>query len=324
MPGRYVETRYELEFGLRYDYKHYLVKKFIDNTTLITPEFNFNNVTASAGVLFNLQNGWALRSNLGTAWRAPHVNELFSEGLHHGSAAIEEGRDDLVSEKAVKWISSIEKATSRYNVDVSAYYNLITDYIYLRPEDVSLTIRGAFPVFRYTQTDASFYGLDANITYALTERLEWINKLSLIRAIDRNTDSPLINIPANRLQTGLTFNLPEGRLREPFVSFSADIVDRQRNAPRIVTIAEVREAKQTDTDLFAADDSVFDFIAPPAGYVNFNLSGGFKLNLFAHELNVFMSVDNLFNNSFRDYLNRFRYYADDLGRNISLKINYNF
>lgn len=322
--GRYVESAYELEFGIRYDHKHYLVKKFDENNVLIEPEFDFDNVTGSVGVLLYLNNGWELRSNVGTAWRAPHVNELFSEGLHHGSAAIEEGRDDLVSEKAVKWISSIEKTAVKYAVDASVYYNLISDYIYLRPEDVSLTIRGAFPIFRYTQTDASFYGLDANVTYALTDRVEWVNKLSLIRANDRENNSALINIPANRLQSGLTFSFRDGRLKVPFVSVSADLVDEQRNAPRVVSIAEVRAAGESDTDLFAADQSVFDFTAPPAGYINLNLSGGFKLNLFENEMNLFLSIDNLLNNSYRDYMNRFRYYADDLGRNISLKINYSF
>ncbi|GAB5522591.1 MAG: TonB-dependent receptor [Roseivirga sp.] len=319
--GRYVETRYELEFGLRYDFKHYLVRKFDTNNQLIRPEFDFNNITGSAGIVLNLAKGWELRSNLGTAWRAPHVNELFSEGLHHGSAAIEEGRDNLVSEKAIKWISSIEKNTARYSIDVSAYYNLINDYIYLRPEDVALTIRGAFPVFRYNQTDAHFIGLDANVSYLVGDRVEWTNKLSLIRAMDRANNSPLINIPANRLQSGFTYKFDDGKLNKPFVTFTADLVDRQRNAPRVVSIADVRVS---DTDLFVADQSIFDFLDVPAGYVNFNLSGGFKTELFSNELNVFVSVENLLNNSYRDYLNRFRYYADDMGRNISLKINYNF
>lgn len=319
--GRYVETRYELEFGLRYDFKHYLVKKFDRNNQLIRPEFDFNNITGSAGIVLNLSKGWELRSNLGTAWRAPHVNELFSEGLHHGSAAIEEGRDDLVSEKAIKWISSIEKNATRYSIDVSAYYNLINDYIFLRPEDVALTIRGAFPIFRYNQTDAHFMGLDANLLYLLNDKLEWTNKLSLIRAIDKENDSPLINIPANRLQSGLTYKFSDGRLQEPFISVSADFVDRQRNAPRVVSISEIRAS---DTDLFATDQSIFDFLEVPEGYVNLNVSGGFKTSMFDNELNVFVSVENLLNNSYRDYLNRFRYYADDLGRNISLKINYNF
>ena len=321
---RYVEDRYELEFGLRYDFKHYLVKRFDRQNNLLKPEFDFNNFTGSVGVLFNLTRGWTLRSNVGTAWRAPHVNELFSEGLHHGSAAVEEGNENLESEKAIKWITSLEKTTERFNIEIAAFYNYITDFIYLRPEDITLTIRGAFPVFRYTQTDASFIGLDVDATWYLSEHFEFNNKLSLIRAEDQSTNSPLINVPANKLTTGLTYNFTQGRLKEPFISLSADIVDRQRNAPRVVSATEILEARTSDIDLFGADPSNFDLLAPPAGYVNVGLSGGFKTSFLKNDLSVYVLVENLFNNAYRDYLNRFRYYADDLGRNISLKLNYSF
>ncbi|OEK02968.1 hypothetical protein BFP97_16195 [Roseivirga sp. 4D4] len=323
--GRFIKTAYELEFGVRYDYRHYLVKRFDRNNNLLKPEFDFNNVTGSVGAVFFLSNEWTLRSNVGTAWRAPHVNELYSEGLHHGAAAIEEGNDQLVSEKSVKWINSLEKYTDRYSLNISAYYNLITDYIYLRPESVALTIRGAFPVFAYRQTDALLYGLDTDFEYRFSDRLEATTKLSLIRAKDRLLDSPLINIPTSQLEGAFVYNFTEGRLQKPFLSAGFRAVARQRNAPRVVTISEVLEARNNDVDLFASDPSIFDFVAPPDGYVNFNLSGGFDLKFQNdHRLNVFMSIDNLFNNSYRDYLNRFRYYADDLGRNVSLKLSYSF
>ncbi len=323
--GRFIRPKYELEFGARYDFRHYLVKRFDENNNLERPEFDFNNLTGSAGAVFFLNSDWTLRSNVGTAWRAPHVNELYSEGLHHGAAAIEEGNDQLVSEKSIKWINSLEKYTDRMKLSVSAYYNLITDYIYLRPESVELTIRGAFPVFRYQQTDAVLYGLDTDLEYIFSDRWTMNTKLSLIRAEDRKLNSPLINIPTSQLEGSVVYNFSEGRLLKPFISAGFRAVNRQRNAPRVVSIEEVLEANDNDQDLFASDPSIFDFIAPPEGYVNFNLSGGFDL-LFQNEnkLNVFMSIDNLLNNSYRDYLNRFRYYADDLGRNISLKLSYTF
>ncbi|MBO3699960.1 TonB-dependent receptor domain-containing protein [Roseivirga sp. E12] len=323
--GRFIKTKYELEFGVRYDHRHYLVKRFDQNNVLQKPEFDFDNVTGSVGAVFFLSDDWTFRSNLGTAWRAPHVNELYSEGLHHGAAAIEEGNADLKSERSLKWINSLEKYTDRFSVSVSAYYNLITDYIYLRPESVELTIRGAFPVFRYQQTDALIYGVDTDLEYRFSDQLEATAKLSLIRAKDRDLNSPLINIPSSQLEGALVYNFIEGRLAKPFVSAGFRAVSRQGNAPRVVSISEVLDANNNDLDLFANDPSIFDFVAPPEGYVNFNLSGGFDLK-FRNEnsLNVFMSVDNLFNNSYRDYLNRFRYYADDLGRNVSIKLSYTF
>lgn len=323
--GRFIKSKYELEFGGRYDFRHYLVKRFDRNNNLQKPEFDFNNFTGSVGSVFFLSDDLTLRSNVGTAWRAPHVNELFSEGLHHGAAGIEEGNEELIAEKSVKWINSLEKYTERYSLSISAYYNLITDYIFLRPESVELTIRGAFPVFRYQQTDALIYGFDTDFEYRFSDRFEVNTKLSLIRAKDRKLDSPLINIPTSQLEGSAVYNFNEGRLKKPFVSAGFRAVSRQNNAPRVVSITEVLSANSSDTDLFASDPSIFDFVAPPDGYINFNLSAGFDLE-FQNEkrLNVFMSVDNLLNNSYRDYLNRFRYYADDLGRNISIKLGYTF
>ena len=41
-------------------------------------------------------------------------------------------------------------------------------------------------------------------------------------------------------------------------------------------------------------------------------------------LNIFLRIDNLFNVSYRDYLNRLRYFADDLGINVIMGLNLNF
>ena len=321
---RYIQDQYELEGGVRYDFKHYLVKRFDSQNNLLTPEFDFNNVTGSLGAVFFLPSGWNFRTNLGTAWRAPHINELYSGGLHHGSAAIERGNESLASEKAIKWISSFEKATEKFDMNIAAYYNYIYDYIYLRPENVELTIQGAFPLLSYTQTDASFIGLDTDVSYHLNKHFDVTGKLSLIRAEDQLNKGPLISIPTNRLSAGITYNFNDGWLKDPYISLSADMVDKQRNAPRVVSISEVIEANETNSDLFTDNQTVFDFLAPPAGYTNIGFSVGFKVPVSGNYLALYASVENMFNNSYRDYMNRLRYYSDETGRNFSVKLNYSF
>jgi iron complex outermembrane receptor protein len=37
-----------------------------------------------------------------------------------------------------------------------------------------------------------------------------------------------------------------------------------------------------------------------------------------------ISITNAFNQSYRDYLNRFRYFADEQGQNISFRATYRF
>ena len=41
-------------------------------------------------------------------------------------------------------------------------------------------------------------------------------------------------------------------------------------------------------------------------------------------MEVSFNIDNLFNVSYRENLNRLRYFADDLGRNYNLKIKLNY
>lgn len=322
--GRYIRPQFELEAGARYDFRHYLVKRFDENNNLLKPEFNFNNLTGSIGALVFLSNDFQLRTNIGTAWRAPHVNELYSEGLHHGAAAVEEGNDQLKSEKSIKWITSLEKVTEKVNLNISAYLNRITDYIYLRPEDVTLTIRGAFPIFRYRQTDALLTGLDFDLKYQLSTRLESTSKVSIIYARDEQQKSPLINIPANTISSGLDYILNIRGLNKANIGFDLNYTDRQRNAPRVVSIAEIREADNQNTDLFGADQSVFDILEVPDAYFLANVNAGFEKALGQQILRFNISVNNLFNTSYRDYLNRFRYYADEMRRSITLRVNYEF
>ena len=68
-----------------------------------------------------------------------------------------------------------------------------------------------------------------------------------------------------------------------------------------------------------------DFAPPPSGYALWNaqLSGQLVLSE-SNRLELTLTVDNLLDTAYRDYLNRFRYYADDMGRNVSLRARYVF
>ena len=55
-----------------------------------------------------------------------------------------------------------------------------------------------------------------------------------------------------------------------------------------------------------------------------NFVMGFVVPIKNQSITFNLVVDNLLNTTYRDYLNRFRYYSDELGRNISLKIKVPF
>src|SRR3546814_7702595 len=76
-----IRDRYELEAGLRYDYKYLDALGYDRELRLYGGTRQFHNVSASLGGVWRPAPGWDFRSNLGMAWRPPSVNELYSNGL---------------------------------------------------------------------------------------------------------------------------------------------------------------------------------------------------------------------------------------------------
>ncbi len=67
-----------------------------------------------------------------------------------------------------------------------------------------------------------------------------------------------------------------------------------------------------------------DFALPPDAYFLLGAEARTETNLGKNKLGLSLSADNLLNTVYRDYLNRQRYFADDLGINIQLRIGYYF
>jgi len=67
-----------------------------------------------------------------------------------------------------------------------------------------------------------------------------------------------------------------------------------------------------------------DISTPPPGYhlVHFRAGVDFNLNSKS-DLAVGLNINNVLNTSYRNYLNRLRYFADDLGRTIQLQLKIN-
>ena len=127
-----------------------------------------------------------LSYNIGYALRSPEVNELYSAGLHQGVSGIEEGNRQLNIEKSVKNILTIDvNFDQRVLLQLIGYHQFIDDYIYLKPEkELRLTIRGAFPVFIYDQTNAAINGMDFTGSIEISKHVKWLSQFSYIRGHD--------------------------------------------------------------------------------------------------------------------------------------------
>jgi iron complex outermembrane receptor protein len=65
-------------------------------------------------------------------------------------------------------------------------------------------------------------------------------------------------------------------------------------------------------------DSTLDFVEPPGSYNLFNFHIGGTFDAIKSKPKFRIGVVNILNTSYRDYLNRQRYFADALGRNFTV------
>jgi iron complex outermembrane receptor protein len=177
---------------------------------------------------------------------------------------------------------------------------------------------------RYTQTDASFIGFDLFSVYQLNRQLTLTGKASLLRATDETQNDYLIFIPSNRADVGLRY---ESKSLKKF-SWNAETkirwVGMQNRAPQEITPREIIEAQKQGIDIIAQRPGNFDFAAAPNSYFLLSLGLGATWKLEKSKWDIRLSCDNLTNEAYREYTNRLRYFADDVGRNITLGIHFSF
>ncbi len=309
---RYARGRWTLEGGIRYDYR-WLRAFFLDESTntVTNRTHDWRNVSGSFGVAYRPTTQLTLTGNLSTAWRAPNASDLYADGLHQSAVAYERGNPDLRPEQAYNANLSVEYTGKRLYTDVNVYSNRIENYIYLKPDSVPVVRqRGAFPAYSYSQVRATFRGIDATLRYQLTNRLTLTSNTALLFAYNCTNQDYLVAIPPNRTDNGLRYELPhKGRLTGMYASINSQYVARQNRVP---TVTQRRENGQI---IFTGD-----FAPPPAAYTLVGAELGCVWRIGNQPVNFILTGTNLLNRAYRDYLNRFRYFAAEPGRNLVLKL----
>ena len=236
--------------------------------------------------------------NTSTRFRAPEINELFSDGLHHGSAAIEKGDMSMKEERVYSLNAGFSFNHNRWMVVAEPFFHYFINYIYLKPENTTqLSIRGAFPVFQHTQTNASYLGIDFDARYRLNSHLTLSTNASLVQIKDLQTESFIYGTPPIHIGTELNYKNKE---LDNFKSLSFAL---QPNYTFKQFLVDANE----------------DFAPPPEAYFLLNFTG--QAEFKNRPAAISMRVVNVLNNTYRSYLNRYRYFAQEQGIQLFLTLN---
>ena len=322
-----------IEAGLRFDLETNDVRGREINQDIFRDHYTFTNFTGSLGYVRQLSENSTFRTNIGTAWRTPNMEELFSFGQHgfkttfgllrftdtNGKLSTDEviplNQSTVHPERGYKFINEFQTHKNGNSHNLTVYSHFIENYVFDRPIGVFGTIRGPMPAFIFDQVDALFFGADYSWKKKWTDKISSVFGASYLWSRNVGDHTPLINQPP--ISTNVKLKWDQGKIGVFDASRWAirpSYTFRQFQAPRTITPKSLVDKSVELT----TDSEIFDFAAATDGYFLLDLSWTFKRK----NLSGGITVQNLLNTGYRDYLNQMRYFADESGRNLLFTLKY--
>src|SRR5438067_5569408 len=174
--------------------------------TLAPPRRDYTAWSGDAGLVYRPVETLAITANVGRAWRAPTLFELFSNGPHLGEARYEIGDPGLKREAGTNLDVGVRWQSGRVRAELAAYRNAVDRYIFITPTDSFVTVSTSPPdslrVYRYQQADARLLGGEAELEVAVAAALSVRARADAVRGTNQATREPLPLVPPARVALG--------------------------------------------------------------------------------------------------------------------------
>jgi len=274
--------RLRLQFGLRAERNSY--------APATARSRSFTGVSASGGIYVPAWRNGAVVFNYTTSYRAPALEELYNHGPHLGNLTFEIGNENLERERGHGFELSVRHSSDRVRAELTGFYNLMDNFIYLAPLD---RIEDGLIAADYAQADARYLGAEARVDVALHRDL-WLNLgFDLVDAQLRQSGVSLPRIPPVRGRIG--FDLRRG----PF-NFRPELVLANRQHQIFPT--------ETETAGYATGNLMATYVVTTQ-----HISHLFGVNLF-----------NVTDRLYRNHLSFIKEVAPEIGRGIRFSYTMNF
>ena len=272
--------------GLRTDWRRLSAERN-DSLGVVAQDRSAQAWSGNAGVVFTPAAGLSLSLNVGRAWRAPTLFELFANGPHIGEARYERGDSTLKPEASRGVDLGVRWSGRRARLELAAYHNRISDYVYITPTAVFID---SLRVYQYGQAEAELAGgevlLEAEIGPGLVAR----SRVEAVRGTNLTSHEPLPLLPPLRAAVGFGW----------------------------------RDRFTVDVDAYARSKRLNPLDVPTAGYALLHAGGGADVRLFGRAMRLDISLRNALNQRYRSFLSRYKEFAFDPGRNLIVRLSSGF
>ncbi|MCX7735319.1 MAG: TonB-dependent receptor [Candidatus Kapabacteria bacterium] len=276
-----------LYFGLRYDYTGIQPKpKSFDSKIGRIEQRNFNTISASASILTEITDEFALAFNLSRSNRPPTIEELFSEGPHLAAYSFDIGNPNLKSEYGYGLeLTSYYKQTD-FKFSFSTFAYLMPYYIIPRNTG-KINYAQILPIYQTEGVPANLFGAEIIIDYFLNRNLNLNTNFSYTYGELAESRKPLPMIPPLKSITTLEWKNTKFNLG--------------------LRITAALSQKRVD-----------EFEEPTNGYIIFGAFAQYTFPLFDFVSNISLIGENLTDKVYRNHLSRIKSVYPEAGINIKL------
>jgi iron complex outermembrane receptor protein len=249
----------------------------------------FRALSGSLGLRVPLAEAATLGVSVARSFRAPTIEELYSNEFHAGTAAWEQGDPALDAERGVSLEGVLRIQRARWNGQLAAYRNAIEKYVFLRYQGQREHEGREVPVLAYVQDRVRLHGIDGSLEWAASPALVLGAMGDYLRAAQAD-GTPLSYMPAPRLGAHARWN-------EGVFSVGGGVQHR---------------FTQDRVGAGAADEPI-----TPA-HTLVHLHGGVRFRHAGAQHEVVLGVENLTNRLYHEATSVTKGYAPGPGRNLSL------
>ncbi|MFO0094295.1 MAG: TonB-dependent receptor [Gemmatimonadaceae bacterium] len=249
----------------------------------------FEALTGTFGAVYRATAPVSVAVNVARGFRAPSASDLYANGFHEGTRAFEIGRPDLRVETSLNTDLGLRVRTPRLIGELTGYVNQIRDYIYLAPVGRPGRVLDSLQV---QQGNARLVGAELAVTLPLHGGVSLSNTSDAVHATNTTNRTALPFVPPFRTATTLRWE--------------------QRPLGRSLALTSEWHARQTRT--------FRDDVAPPAWHA-LHVSAGTSRLTARGLVHIDVSVRNLLNARYRDFMSRYKEFADAAGRTLILRLS---
>jgi len=291
-------TKLHFQIGLRFDNRFINVPEQSSNILSSSHDIMrlnqyYGNMSASAGLTYQLTNRLLLRGNFASAYRTPNIAELTQDGVH--GIRYEQGNRDLKSQLNYGVDFGLHYHSDHFLIDFATFYNSINNYIFLSP--TADTTDNGLKIYRYMQHNAYIYGFETVVELLATKWFRLKGSYGYMRA----AQSDGVNLPF----------IPQNKFRMEARAFTDELWGLQH---AYIKIGMILASDQNNPAIFETSTN---------GYLLFDAAVGATFFIGRQSMNLEIVANNIFDTQYIDHLSTLKdlhYYNP--GRGIMVHLSF--